>query len=104
MPSADACAITVRLRENPDGTITITDPRGVSVIAHTQANRLAAMFPTPEPEPAVDPRTAAEDRCRTFWESCTSFEKATLRWLSGVDGWTDAKALDVRTREWRRAR
>lgn len=52
----------------------------------------------------LDPRTVAEDRCRAFWDSCSPFERATLRWLSGVEGWTDAKALDVRTREWRRTR
>ena len=53
-------------------------------------------------ETPLDPRTAAEDRVRTFWDSCSAFEKATLRMLSGLESWTDAKALAVRQREWRR--
>jgi hypothetical protein len=57
-----------------------------------------------EDEKPVDPRTAAEDRCRALWDSASEFEKATLRWLSGTEGWTDARALDVRTREWRKPR
>lgn len=67
----------------------------------------ARMFAYPQEtidteEKPVDPRTAAEDRCRALWDSASPFEKATLRWLSGVEGWTDQKALDVRQREWRK--
>lgn len=81
-----------------------------SPLPATNASIAAAMgWPHSDPgaveaEAPKDPRTAAEDRCRTFWESCTDFEKATLRWLASVNGWTDQRALDVRTREWRRGR
>lgn len=65
----------------------------------------AGMFGVPDEDtPApVDPRTAAEDRVRGMYDAMSDFERATMRWLLGVSGWTDAKALDVRQRTWRRA-
>jgi hypothetical protein len=50
----------------------------------------------------TDPRAAAEDRVRAIYDAMTEFERATMRWLLGVDGMTDAKALAIRQREWRR--
>ena len=74
-----------------------------------QADAWARMFapaqaaPPESEERPTDPRVAAEDRVRASYDSMTDFERATMRWLLGRDGWTDARALEIRQREWRKA-
>lgn len=66
--------------------------------AHTQAQRLAAMFPTLEPEPAVDPRTAIDDEVNTLLATRGEQFKARMYQQLNLRGMTCQHANDILVR------